>query len=411
MAEQLLADRYQVEEDLGGTMGEVYLATDVELGRQVVVKLLRPDAERERFEREARAAASLAHPNIVNLYTYGETEGRPYMVLEYLPGGSLEDRLVEGRLLPDAETESVSRDIAAGLAHAHARGLVHRDLKPANILFDDEDRAKIADFGIARIADAGTLTEAGTLVGTAAYMSPEQAQGLPATPASDVYAFGVILFRMLTGVLPFTGPSTMELVAQHVNAVPPAVTDLRPDAPPHLAALADAALAKDPAARPHDGAALAAELNGNTAAASTVVMPAAAAASPPPRRRRRPVTTVLAVAALIVLVAGGLAAALALTQTSPSPTAPAGAATTSKTRHTTTSSTDATTSASTTTGSTSTESTTTAATQGTTQRATTVVTRTQPGTTTTATTAPTTTALTTTAATTTTPTTTTTPPP
>src|SRR5439155_3445584 len=187
MAEKLLADRYRVEEDLGGTMGEVYLATDVELGRKVVVKLLRPDAERARFEREARAAASLAHPNIVNLYTYGETEGRPYMVLEYLPAGTLEELLAGDAALADDETQRIARDVAAGLAHAHARGLVHRDLKPANILFDEEGRAQIADFGIARLGGAGTLTEAGTVLGTASYISPEQASGEKATPASDVY--------------------------------------------------------------------------------------------------------------------------------------------------------------------------------------------------------------------------------
>src|SRR2546421_8795989 len=201
MEERILSGRYRLDQPLGGTMGEVYLATDVELERQVVVKLLGTDADPQRFEREARAAASLAHPNIVQLFEYGDVEGRPYMVLEYLPGGSLEDRLAERRPLPDAETERIARDVAAGLAHAHARGLVHRDLKPANVLFDEEGRAKIADFGIARIGEGETLTEAGTMLGTAAYISPEQASGIPAGPASDVYAVGVILYQMLSGQL------------------------------------------------------------------------------------------------------------------------------------------------------------------------------------------------------------------
>ena len=144
-------------------MGEVHLATDIELGRRVVVKLLGKDADAQRFEREARAAASLAHPNIVQLFEYGDVDGRPYMVFEYLAGGSLEERLGDGKPLPDAATQQIAQDVAAGLAHAHARGLVHRDLKPANILFDEEGRAKIADFGIARLGDAGTLTEAGTV--------------------------------------------------------------------------------------------------------------------------------------------------------------------------------------------------------------------------------------------------------
>src|SRR5207253_6571499 len=179
-------------------------------------------------------------------FDYGAWEGRPYMVLELLPGGTLEDRLRDGRPLPDAETARIAREVAAGLAHAHERGLVHRDLKPANVLFDAEHRAKIADFGIARMGDAGTLTEAGTVLGTAAYISPEQAAGRPAGPPSDVYSFGVILFRMLTGQLPFSSQNAMELVRMHRDDPPPRVLDVRPDAPRHLAGVADAALAKDP---------------------------------------------------------------------------------------------------------------------------------------------------------------------
>src|SRR5919109_3401358 len=194
-------------------------------------------------------------------------EAEPYMVLGLLPGGSLEHRLRDGRPLPDADTERLAGEIAAGLAHAHARGLVHRDLKPANVLCDADGHAKIADFGIARMGDAGTLTEAGTLLGTAAYISPEQAAGEPATPASDVYSFGVILFRMLTGRLPFEAEEPLDLVTLHRDAPPPAVTDFRPDAPPRLARLADAALVKDPRARPRDGGALVAAIGGLVSAA------------------------------------------------------------------------------------------------------------------------------------------------
>src|SRR5438132_8635753 len=217
MEERILAGRYRLDQPLGGTMGEVYLATDVELERQVVVKLLGTDADPQRFEREAGAAASLAHPNIVQLFEYGDVEGRPYMVFEYLRRGSLEDRLAAGEPLSDEETERIAHDVAAGLAHAHAHGLVHRDLKPANILFDEEVHAKIADFGIARLGGAGTLTEAGTVLGTAAYISPEQAAGDKATPASDVYSFGVILFRLLTGRPPFVATDAKELLEQHRN--------------------------------------------------------------------------------------------------------------------------------------------------------------------------------------------------
>src|SRR3954454_20464634 len=139
MAGDLIAGRYRLLETLGrGAMSAVWLAEDEELGRKVAVKTLAPSADRARFEREARAAAALSHPNIVSLYDYGEADGRPFMVLECLPNGSLEERLSDGKALPDAETERIAADVAAGLAHAHARHLVHRDLKPANILFDSE---------------------------------------------------------------------------------------------------------------------------------------------------------------------------------------------------------------------------------------------------------------------------------
>ena len=212
MGASVLAGRYRLESLLGqSAMAEVWLAYDLELERPVALKLLTPEADRTRFEREARAAASLSHPNVTRVYDYGEDAGRPYMALEYLPGGTLETRLAHGRRLQDAETAAIAAQLAAGLAHAHEHGLVHRDVKPANVLFDDEDRPKLADFGIARAVDASVITEAGTIIGTAAYISPEQAGGEPATPASDVYSFGVLLYRMLTGRLPFESDSPLEL--------------------------------------------------------------------------------------------------------------------------------------------------------------------------------------------------------
>src|ERR1700759_980056 len=252
MADEVIAGPSRLVEPLGrGAMSAVWLAEDEELGRRVAVKMLAPSADRQRFEREARAAAALSHPNICGLYDYGEADGRPFIVLEYLPNGSPEERLKPGRL-SDPETQRVATEVAAGLAHAHERGLVHRDLKPANILFDAEERAKIADFGIARMGGTGTLTEAGTVLGTASYISPEQAAGQPAGPASDVYSFGVILFRMLTGRLPFQSANAMELVRMHRDDPPPRVAEFRPDAPADLAAVTDGALVKDPARRPAD---------------------------------------------------------------------------------------------------------------------------------------------------------------
>ncbi|HVW90027.1 MAG TPA: serine/threonine-protein kinase, partial [Gaiellaceae bacterium] len=306
MADEVIAGRYRLLEPLGrGAMSAVWLAHDEELQRRVAVKTLAPSADRQRFAREARAVAALSHPNICGLYDYGEADGRPYMVLEYLPNGSLEDRLKRGAL-SDAETTRVASEVAAGLAHAHDRGLVHRDLKPANILFDPEGRAKIADFGIARMGGSGTLTEAGTVLGTASYISPEQAAGEPAGPASDVYSFGVILFRMLTGSLPFVSANAMELVRMHRDVPPPAVADVRPDAPPRLAAIATAALAKDPAARPADGAALVAALQETDTTAATMIVPPAPSRS---RGRRLPLLAAL----VAVLVLAGVAVAVALT--------------------------------------------------------------------------------------------------
>jgi eukaryotic-like serine/threonine-protein kinase len=323
MAGDLIAGRYRLLETLGrGAMSSVWLAEDEELGRRVAVKTLAPSADRARFEREARAAAALSHPNICSVYDYGEVDGKPFMVLEYLPNGSLEERLRAGRL-DDDETVRIATEIAAGLAHAHARGLVHRDLKPANVLFDIEGRAKIADFGIARMGDNVALTEAGTVLGTASYISPEQAAGLPAGPASDVYSFGVILFRMLTGRLPFVSTNAMELVRMHRDDEPPTVASVRPDAPARLESIATAALAKDPAGRPADGGALLRELRGDTGDATTVIAPGAFAPTPATdttqvlrpataARKRRRLPVVWLIAALVVLLGGGGALALVL---------------------------------------------------------------------------------------------------
>ncbi len=423
MTGETFAGRYRLLEPLGrGAMSAVWLAHDDELDRQVAVKLLAPSADRARFEREARAAAALSHPNICALYDYGDAEGRPYMVLEYLSGGSLEDRLPAGRPLPDADTRRIAAELATGLAHAHERGLVHRDLKPANVLFDGEGRAKIADFGIARMGNAGTLTEVGTVLGTAAYLSPEQAAGLPAGPASDVYSFGVILFRMLTGAMPFVSTNAMELVRMHRDDPPPPVTDARHDAPAALASIVGAALAKDPEARPPDGSALVRALRDGSAPAAlpaaTAALPAAAAETVvlPPRRsksRQRAVVPIAAGAAVLLVAGGALAVILTnggsgggsappTSATLPQVTsAPSTASTTTHAQTTTAAPTTAPTTTAPTTTATTTAPTTTAHTttaQTTAQATTTAPTTTAPATTTepVTTTAPTTTAATTT---------------
>jgi serine/threonine-protein kinase len=286
MTADVVAGRYRLEQRLSTTtMADVWLANDNVLEREVVVKLLAADADRPRFEREARAAAALAHPNIVEVFDYGEDEGRPYMVLEYLPGGTLAERLPEGKALNDDETRRVANDVAAGLAHAHENCVVHRDLKPGNVLFDSEARAKVADFSIARVVGTDSLTDEGTVMGTAASISPEQVAGGEPTPATDVYAFGVLLYRLLSGRFPFESENALELARMHRDIEAPPVTTFRPDAPRDLASLAMASLAKDPAARPPDGAALLAALEGAPAAA--MVVDAATVRLPTQRRRRR----------------------------------------------------------------------------------------------------------------------------
>jgi eukaryotic-like serine/threonine-protein kinase len=313
MASGVLGRRYRLDRQLSSTqMAEVWLAHDPVLERRVVVKLLAPEADRQRFDREARAVAALAHPNIVQLYDYGNEGGRPYMVLEYVPGGTLADRLPDGEHLPDAQTRAIATAIAAGLAQAHARGVVHRDLKPGNVLFDAEDRAKIADFGIARVHGIDTLTEDGTILGTAAYMSPEQVAGEPTTAASDVYAFGILLYRMLTGRLPFEAENALDLAAMQrdVDALP--VRSIRPDAPADLAAVATAALAKRPSARPPDGAALLSTLEPpevpGTAVTDASDAPTRLITAPVAARRLWPRLVI----AGVVLAAAGIAVAVLL---------------------------------------------------------------------------------------------------
>jgi eukaryotic-like serine/threonine-protein kinase len=308
-----VAGRYRLDELQGhGPMSEVWRAHDDTLDRTVALKILSPTADLGRFRREAQALAALAHENVMRVYDYGEDEAGPYMALEWLPGGTLEERLGQGPLPPD-ETHRIAVGMAAGLAHLHARGLVHRDLKPANVLFDEEGRPKLGDFGLARqVARAGTLTEAGTVLGTAAYISPEQAAGEPTGPASDVYSFGVILFRMLTGALPFVADEPLALLTKHLHEPPPAVETLQPDAPPELAALTAAALTKDPARRPADGNALMTALGAaptmRAAPAETAVTRVLPASEARPRRPLWREPAAIAAAVVLLAAAGGVLA-------------------------------------------------------------------------------------------------------
>jgi eukaryotic-like serine/threonine-protein kinase len=318
----LIASRYELRDELGqGGMGAVWLALDRDLDRPVAVKFPDPHADEARFEREAHAAAGLSHPNIVSIYDYGVAEGRRYLVLEHLPGGTLADRLLSGAPLDDAETEAIAGDIAKALAHAHASGVVHRDLKPSNIVFTEDGRAKLTDFGIASSSRETTLTAPGAFLGTAAYISPEQASGeSPIGPPADVYSFGVILFQMLTGRLPFEADSAVQLALMHQTAPPPSVEAYRPDAPPGLSALVARALAKEAASRPPDGAAIVHALAALGASEAPTERDTFAMA--PAGRQRRPKRRRAALAAFALLAVAGFAAAwlsLGADESTPSP--------------------------------------------------------------------------------------------
>jgi eukaryotic-like serine/threonine-protein kinase len=237
-------------------MAEIYVAEDTVLGREVAIKLLderfaRDEQVRTRFKREALTAAKLSgHPNIVTIFDVGEHEGRPFIVMEYLSGGTLADRARAGRIPPE-ETLAWLAQAASALDEAHAAGVIHRDVKPANLLLDDRGTVHVGDFGIARVVDESTggMTAAGTILGTAGYLSPEQARGRPATPASDVYALGVVAYELLTGGRPFEGGSATEEAAAHINQPVPPASERDVGLPPEVDGVFARALAKRPDAR------------------------------------------------------------------------------------------------------------------------------------------------------------------
>ncbi|HEY6580450.1 MAG TPA: Stk1 family PASTA domain-containing Ser/Thr kinase [Rubrobacter sp.] len=249
----ILDNRYDVGRPLGsGGMGEVFLARDRVLGRDVALKMLRrqyaSDREfAERFKREARSAASLSHPNIVQVYDRGDTEeGASYIAMEYVPGGTLKEKIVGEGPLGTREAAALGAQVAEALGAAHERGMVHRDIKPQNVLLTDKGDAKVADFGIARAGSSVTISKTGSVMGTAGYMSPEQALGKPATPKSDLYSLGVVLYEALTGELPFTADNPIAVSMKHVNEplVPPGEID--PTIPAGMNALVTKLMAKDP---------------------------------------------------------------------------------------------------------------------------------------------------------------------
>ncbi|NMB45844.1 MAG: Stk1 family PASTA domain-containing Ser/Thr kinase [Firmicutes bacterium] len=255
MEGEILSNRYEIEERIGeGGMALVYRAKDRLLHRWVAVKVLREQYASdedfvERFRREAQAAASLSHPNVVNIYDVGEVKGTYYIVMEYVRGINLKELIrKEGRLSPE-QSVGIALQVAAALGHAHRNHLVHRDIKPHNILITDEGRVKVTDFGIARAASAASLTQTGLVIGSVHYFSPEQARGRITSEQSDIYSLGIVLYEMLTGKVPFTGETPIAVALQQLQEPVPSPRKLDPSIPKSLEDAIFKALAKEPQER------------------------------------------------------------------------------------------------------------------------------------------------------------------
>ena len=280
-AETVIDGRYEVIGHLGsGGMAEVYCAADLQLGRKVALKLLhdrfQQDAEFvERFKREASAAAGLQHQHVVSVYDRGDWDGTSYIAMEYVAGQTLKQIVREHGPLAPAQAADLTVQILRAARFAHRRGVIHRDLKPHNVIVDEEGRAKVTDFGIAR-AGASDMTQTGSIMGTAQYLSPEQAQGHAVTARSDLYSIGIILYELLTAQVPFDAESAVTIAVKQVNEDPIAPSHLNPAVTPELEAVVLKALQKDPAARFADADEFVAALQ---AAASRVPSPAAIAAA------------------------------------------------------------------------------------------------------------------------------------
>jgi eukaryotic-like serine/threonine-protein kinase len=248
---KLFADRYRLERKLGsGGMADVWLAEDQELGRKVAVKILHEryasdEQFVERFRREATHAAGLSHPNIVSVFDRGATNGSYFIVMEYVEGRTLKELIVTRGPCPVPVAVSYVRQVLAALRYAHKNGIIHRDIKPHNVIVDREGRVKVADFGIAR-AGTSQMTEAGSIIGTAQYLSPEQARGALVDESSDLYSTAVVLFELLTGEVPFNGETPVEIAMKHLSQPPPAPSSRRTEIPRDLDLVVLRALAKEP---------------------------------------------------------------------------------------------------------------------------------------------------------------------
>lgn len=272
--------QYEILREIGrGGMATVYLARQISIGRDVAVKvlpdhLLTDETFMQRFAQEVRVIADLQHPRVLPVYDFGELAHRPYLVMAYMSGGTLADRLRVG-LLPLPEVVRMIEQIAEGLDHAHRKGVIHRDFKPSNILLDAHGNAYLADFGLAKVAEASVSLTGSNIVGTPSYMAPEIGSPQPVTQASDLYSLGITLFQMLTGDVPFRAQTPLEVMMAHSSTPVPDITEVRPDLPAGIEAVIWRILAKDPAERYPSAGALAADLRRVLAAGGMVKADAA----------------------------------------------------------------------------------------------------------------------------------------
>jgi eukaryotic-like serine/threonine-protein kinase len=325
---ELLPPRYRSPRRIGrGAMGDIYLATDDLLGREVAVKVLADryaadESIRLRFKREALAAARLSgEPGAITIFDVGEWDDRPFIVMEHLGGGSLEDRLRRDGAQPPGRVVAWLDQAAAALDAAHRHGIVHRDVKPANLLLNDRGEVSVADFGIASAAGMDSMTLTGTVLGTAGYLSPEQAQGERAGPSSDVYALAVVAYELLSGERPFERDSPTAEATAHVNAPVPSIAERCENLPPELDRVFQRALAKDPRRRHDSAQEFVADLRDSLRRPAETTVAFAPPPAPPPQPRRSSGTRFLLPLALL-LAAGaiGAIAAVVLTSGSSGPT-------------------------------------------------------------------------------------------
>src|SRR5919108_222449 len=319
---ELIAGRYELEQQVGsGGMSKVYRAHDRLLERTVALKILHEHYSQdeeyvERFRREARSVAQLAHPNVVTVIDRGEHEGRQYIVFEYVDGENLKQLVEREGPLPPRQVIELGLQVARALASAHARGVVHRDVKPQNVLLSDEGVPKVTDFGIARSSDVESVTLTGTVMGTSEYLSPEQARGEPVDFRSDVYSLGAILYELCTGDVPYPGENPVSVAMRHLHEPVPSVRAQRRDMPGRLDAAIRRALAKDPAERFGSMDELIAELEaclrGLGDGEETIVLPAPVRPRRAKRGARRFVRTLVLSLLALLLVGAAAVGAFAL---------------------------------------------------------------------------------------------------